>query len=73
MLKTIRYPAHPPGWTHRQALERRFGLPQGLLRGAGKQHDSAIARAVASTGLDGATLERLCRILTVTVGDWGGK
>lgn len=57
-------------WTHRKALERRFGLPRGLLLNDETGRESLIARAITSTGLDGATLERLNHILTVTVADW---
>lgn len=60
-------------WTHREALERRLGLPRGLLLYGAQHQDSLIARLVASSGLDGAMLERLRRLLAVTVGDWVRK
>ena len=69
MLKTAGHASRSARWTHRHALERQLGLPQGLLPCRSQRHGSWIARAAAVTGLNFATLERLMRMLALTVAD----
>ena len=52
------------------ALERRLGLPRGMLLVGPRDGDSVINRVLSAAHLDSATLDQLASILTVTVRDW---
>ena len=61
---------HPSRWTHGMALERRFGLPRGMLLADATHGECVVSRVLSAAHLDGATLDQLASILTVTVRDW---
>ena len=66
---TIRTNQHQR-WTHGKALERPLGLPHGLPLSDAATHKSVVERLLSATHLENSTLNRLARILTVTVQDW---
>jgi|KBSMisStaDraftv2_1062788.scaffolds.fasta_scaffold3352797_1 hypothetical protein len=70
MQQTEIHPDHPAHWTHGMALERRLGLPRGMLLVGPRDGDSVINRVLSAAHLDSATLDQLASILTVTVRDW---
>ena len=57
-------------WTHGMALERRFGLPRGMLIAQAPNPKTLVDRVLATTHLDGDTLGNLTRILATSVQHW---
>lgn len=57
-------------WTHGKALERRFGLPRGMLLANAAHGHSVVKRVLRAARLDGAMIDQLAGILTITVRDW---
>ena len=57
-------------WTHGNALERRFGLPRGMLLANAAHGDSAVKRVLSAARLKGAMIDQLAGILQVTVREW---
>ena len=70
MQHTGPHRARPTRWTHGKALERRFGLPRGMLLTNATHGDSVVKRILSAARLDGALIDQLAGILTVTVRDW---
>ena len=57
-------------WTHGKALERRFGLPRGMLLSNAAHGDSVVKRVMSAARLDGAVIDQIAGILKVTVREW---
>ena len=59
-----------PQWTHAMALERRLGLPRGMLLSRAPDAQTPVTRVLALSRLDGVMLRHFTHMLRVTVKDW---
>ena len=57
-------------WTHGRALERQFGLPRGMLLTHAAHGESVVKRVLSAARLDGALIDQLAGMLTITVREW---
>jgi hypothetical protein len=73
MQHTIQHTKPHRPWTHGMGLERRYGLPRGMLLSNSTDTGPILARVLDGARLDGATLNRLAGILAVTVREWSGR
>ena len=59
-----------PRWTHGMGIERRMGLPRGMLLSQAPDAGTLVDRVLARCQLDGRALRYLAGMLTITVRDW---
>ena len=57
-------------WTNGMGIERRMGLPRGVLLSQAPDADTLVDRVLAMSRLNGRALPYLTGMLTITVKDW---